>query len=221
MEPLEPILAWSAAVEVPKPSRGYERSPRHHAERAPSKKRSALEKRKLPTEKDSEVGPAAAFIGRAVWDGRTEEGAAGQEHINRGNQVASGAGFGHEASGSHLANLADESSRFVHGEDEERGGKVTAGDFKCDFEAAHARHGYIDDGDIRLKRLYGLKSFMPIGCLGTNFPIRPRALNEDAHTVADNFVIVCYEDFHCHVSPTFFVRWLFDCDRVLWNKLGE
>ena len=43
-------------------------------------------------------------------------------------------------------------------------------DFVRDFEAAHPRHGDVQDGHVRLERLYGLKGLVSIGRVATDFP---------------------------------------------------
>lgn len=129
-----------------------------------------------------------------------KECAAREEGVNRGDEVSSGARFVDESLGARVANLAEDSRRFVHGKHQKGGGKTPPGDFIRDFEAAHIRHGDIEDGDIRLERLYGLQSFGPRGGLAGDFPFGARAEKHGTHTMADHFMVVDDENLGGRVT---------------------
>jgi hypothetical protein len=162
---------------------------------------SGLEQGKLSTERESSIGITAPVGGAGrVGESVAEERAARQKRLNRGDKVASSARLADKSLSARLANLADEPGRFMHGKYEESGGKMVAGDFVRNVEPAHPRHGDIQDGDIGFERLYGLRSLVSSGCVAADFPFGTCAVNHGVHTLADNFVVVGYQNSGWHLS---------------------
>ena len=63
-------------------------------------------------------------------------------------------------------------------------------DFRRGFETIHVGHGDVENDDIRFERLDGLDGLFAIGSFTADFPVRARMLQDSAHSLTNNFMII-------------------------------
>jgi hypothetical protein len=123
--------------------------------------------------------------------GRREESISGEKSLDSKNQIASGLRFLNITLRARFTNVLSQALRFVHGENQDAGSGAKRGDARSGVETAHARHGHVQDDDIRLQSRDGSNRFVAGGRLTADFPVlagtkkSPYALPNDIVVVND------------------------------------
>ncbi len=113
--------------------------------------------------------------------------------VNGGEEDAVGFVFENVASGAGLDDLMNEIIGFVHGEDEDFGGRRGGADTASGFDTVEERHADVKDGDVGFEFGGFVYGFAAIRGFGYDFPATAR-FKERTEASADDRMVIGDQD---------------------------
>ena len=111
----------------------------------------------------------------------------------------------------------------MHGENENGGAVVVAGNLSRRFQSAHDRHGDVHDDSVRAQRFGELDSFLSVNCFAANFPVGTSRQNR-TYPLAHHFMVINNEDSNWHKKLTPYKNYrgqslqTWNSNRIVWDS---
>ncbi len=95
-----------------------------------------------------------------------------------------------------LSRFLDKLAAIVHGEDQDRHAWAEFANHARGVKTVEHRHAHVEDEKVWLKLTSLFDGFLSIGCFAAD-AIAGARFEKQAHTLANQVLIVSYEDSHC------------------------
>ena len=119
-----------------------------------------------------------------------EEGVAGTNGVDGGDEVAHGVTFQDVAEGARIDDFLNHLRRVVHGQHEDSGAGAAFANLPSGLEAVEVRHTDVEESDVGIEKDDFFDGVLAVSCFADYGPAK-LGLQQVSQTKANDFVVIC------------------------------